>query len=102
MVASLNMLQGTSGGSPNTLMMWLPFILIFVIMYFLILRPQARKQKDLQKMLASLKKGDRVVTAGGLYGEIVGIKEQEQSVLLKIAENVKVEVARASIGRKLE
>jgi len=89
-----------SGGSP--LAMWLPIILIFVVMYFLILRPQAKRQKEHQRMLASLEKGDRVVTAGGIHGTIVGIKEKEQSLYVKIADNVKVEVSRSSIGRKLE
>ena len=101
MFATLMLLQSGSGPSSNSLLTWMPFILIFIIMYFLILRPQAKRQKEHQKMLTSLQKGDNVVTAGGIHGTIVGIKEKEQIVIVKIADNVKVEVARNSIGRKL-
>ena len=80
--------------------MWLPIILIFVIMYFFILRPQARRQKQHQEMLKTLNKNDRVVTAGGIYGTIAGIKEKEGTVILEIDKNVKVEVARSSIAKK--
>jgi preprotein translocase subunit YajC len=83
-------------------MMWLPIVLIFVIMYFLILRPQAKRQKDHQKMLGGLKQGDKIVTAGGIHGTIAGIKEKEQTLVVKIAENVKIELARGSVARKLE
>ncbi len=96
------LLQGTGGGSaPNSLMMWAPIVLIFVIMYFLILRPQAKRQKEHQAMLSALQKGDDVVTAGGIYGTIVGLKEKEQTLIVKIADNVKVEIARSGIARKI-
>ncbi|MYF75452.1 MAG: preprotein translocase subunit YajC, partial [Gemmatimonadetes bacterium] len=54
-----------------------PFILMFVILYLLIIRPQQKKQKDHQRMIDDLQKGDRVVTSGGMHGTITGIKEQE-------------------------
>ncbi len=95
-------LQTSPGSAPNSLMMWLPIVLIFVIMYFLILRPQAKRQKEHQKMLGSLKQGDKIVTAGGIHGTIAGIKEKEQTLLVKISDNVKVELARGSVARKVE
>jgi preprotein translocase subunit YajC len=95
-------LQTSPGAGSSSLMMWLPIVLIFVIMYFLILRPQAKRQKDHQKMLGGLKQGDKIVTAGGIHGTIAGIKEKEQTLVVKIAENVKIELARGSVARKLE
>ncbi len=88
--------QGT-----NPLAMWVPIILIFVVMYFLILRPQAKRQKEHQKMLDSLQKGDNVVTAGGIYGTIVGMKEKDTIVIIEVDKNVKLNVARSGIARKI-
>lgn len=100
-LAIMTLLLGApSGQQANPLVLWLPVILIFVIMYLLILRPQARRQKQQQEMLKSLEKNDRVVTSGGVYGVIAGIKEKENIIILKIADNVKIEVARSSIARK--
>jgi preprotein translocase subunit YajC len=86
--------QQQEGGSGGLLGLW-PIVLIFVIFYFLLIRPQQKKQKDHQKMLESVKKGDRVVTSGGVYGVVVGVKDNV--VVLKIAENVKVEFAKSAI-----
>ena len=97
----LMLLQSPGAGQPSSLMMWMPIVLIFVIMYFLILRPQAKRQKEHQAMLSALQKGDDVVTAGGIYGTIVGVKEKEQTLIVKIADNVKVEIARTGIARKV-
>ncbi|MGH7451866.1 MAG: preprotein translocase subunit YajC [bacterium] len=88
-----------SGGNP--LAMWMPIILIFVIMYLLILRPQAKRQKEQQKMLESLQKGDNVVTAGGIYGTIVGMKEKDAILIIEVDKNVKLNVSRSSIARKI-
>ena len=92
--------QGQQSGNPMGFL--LPMILIFVVMYLLIFRPQAKKQKEHQRMLNELKKGDRVLTAGGIYGTIVGIREKEGVVIVKVADNVKLEMARTSIARRLE
>jgi len=91
----------SQGQGANPLAMWMPIIMIFVIMYFLILRPQAKRQKEQQKMLESLQKGDEVVTAGGIYGTIVGMKEKDTVVVVEVDKNVKLNVARASITRKV-
>ncbi len=90
--------QGQGG---NPLAMWMPIILIFVIMYLLILRPQAKRQKEHQKMLEALQKGDTVVTAGGIYGTIVGMKEKDTILIIEVDKNVKLNVARSSIARKV-
>ena len=70
---------------------------LFLIWWFLFLRPQFKRQKERQKMLSALKKGDRVVTRGGLLGTIIGVKEKENVVVVRVAENVKVEVLRTSL-----
>ena len=91
---------GQQGG--GTLGFLLPMVLIFAIMYFLIFRPQAKKQKQQQAMIEAIKKGDKVVTAGGIYGTVAGIKEKEKTLIVKIAVNVKIEVTKSSIAKKLE
>ncbi|MFQ5863929.1 MAG: preprotein translocase subunit YajC [bacterium] len=91
---------GQEGASP--LALWMPIILIFAVMYLLIFRPQAKKQKQHQAMIESLRKGDKIVTAGGIHGTIAGIKEKENTLIVKISDNVKIEVARNSIAKKLD
>jgi preprotein translocase subunit YajC len=73
-----------------------PYILILGIFYFVILLPMRRKQQKVQQFLDSLKTGDRVITTGGIYGQIT--KLNDQSVQLQVAEKIRIEVARASIG----
>ncbi|MFQ5839589.1 MAG: preprotein translocase subunit YajC [Candidatus Methylomirabilales bacterium] len=88
---------GESAGSGFSAL--LPLLLMFVVFYFLLIRPQQRKQREHRQMLTALKTGDRVVTAGGLYGTIVSLDEEK--IKLKIAENVKVDVARGSVASKV-
>ena len=85
------------GAQPNPLMSMVPIVAIFLIFYFLIIRPQQKQAKEHQKMLEALKKGDRVLTNGGLYGVVVGFRGED--VELKVAENVKLLVARSAITR---
>jgi preprotein translocase subunit YajC len=73
----------------------LQFLPIFVIIYFLLIRPQRQKQKQLDKMLKALKKGDRVLTSGGIFGTVIGVDDVKAT--LRIAENVKVEFSKSSI-----
>lgn len=79
---------------------FLPIILLFVIFYFLLIRPQQAQQKKRREMLASLQKGDRVVSIGGIYGMIKEIKDDV--VILRIADNVNIKMARAGIDRVLK
>jgi len=98
----LMMLAQTSGrGGGNAFLSLLPFLLIIFILYLLILRPQAKRQRQHREMIESLKKGDRIVTAGGIYGTIVGVKARENTLIVKIADNVKIEISRNSVSRKL-
>ncbi|NIR50842.1 preprotein translocase subunit YajC [candidate division KSB1 bacterium] len=94
-------MQGGSGQGGSAWGFLLPMILIFAIMYFLIFRPQAKKQKQHQAMINALKKGDKIVTAGGIYGTISGIKEKEKTLIVKISDNVKVEMSKSSVARVL-
>ena len=80
--------------------MWVLLILIFVIMWFFMIRPQRKQQKELQNFRNSLKKGDKVVTIGGMYGTILEVKED--SVLLEVDKDVKVRMSKDSIARSLE
>ena len=73
------------------------FAAIFAIFYFLLIRPQQKQKRERAQMLSAVKRADRVVTTGGLHGTIVGLNEQ--TVVLKIADQVRVEVDRAAIGR---
>lgn len=84
------------GGDMNTLLSFAPMVLIFVVFYFLLIRPQQKKAKDHRVMLESLKKGDSVITQGGLYGKIASISDQV--VTLEIADKVRVRVARSHVA----
>jgi len=86
----------------NPLLSFLPLIVIVVIMYFLMLRPQAKRQKEMRKMMETLQKGDKVLTAGGIIGTIAGIKEGENTLVLKVADDVKVEVTRNAVTQVLK
>jgi preprotein translocase subunit YajC len=83
-------------GAGNPIMSFLPLIVIFAIFYFLLIRPQQKKAKDHRSFLESLKRGDEVVTAGGLIGKVAGLTDKV--VTLEIANNVKVKVTRTQIG----
>ena len=73
------------------------------IFYFLIIRPQQKKQKDTESMLKSIRKGDRVLTSGGLFGTVIGKKgDKDEVVVVKVADDVKLEFARHSIVQVLE
>lgn len=89
----------TPGKGLEFTILWL--VLIFGIFYFLIIRPQQKRQKEQQKMISQLQKGDRVVTNSGMFGTIVGINEKENIIVLKIGEDVKVEFLRSSIAGKV-
>ncbi len=90
------------GSEPNMLMQMFPFLLIFVVMYFLLIRPQHRKQKQQQEMIEALKKGDKIVTQGGVHGTIVGIKDKEGVLVVQVAKDVRIEVSRGSVSRILD
>jgi preprotein translocase subunit YajC len=85
----------SSGGASAAFVQFLPIVAIGLVFYFLVIAPANKQRKKQQEMLSALKKGDRVLTTGGIYGTIQGV--EPEAVYLKIAENVKVKVARSSI-----
>ena len=87
-----------AAGAGAMVMQLLPLLLIFVVFYFLLIRPQQKKMKDHRAMLTSLKRGDRVITAGGIVAEIKQVKENSDEVDVEIAPNVRVTVVRGTIS----
>ena len=96
LMASPQGAEGAQGGAAGGIMTFLPFVAIIAIFYLLIIRPQNKKQKETQKMLSALKKGDKVVTIGGIHGTIQTVREQ--SVIVKVDENTKLEFNRSAIS----
>ncbi len=88
---------GAAGGGGFTA--FVPLILMFVIFYFLLIRPQQKKAKEHQKMIDNLKKGDRVLTSGGIHGTITSLGDT--SITLEIADKVKIKLARGNIAALL-
>ncbi|MCL2193542.1 MAG: preprotein translocase subunit YajC [Treponema sp.] len=88
--------QGGEGGAGAGIMTFLPFIAIIAIFYFLIIRPQSKKQKETQKMLSTLKKGDKIVTVGGIYGTIQNVREH--SIVVKVDDNTRIEFSRSAVS----
>jgi len=82
--------------APNPILNLLPLAMIFVVFYFMLIRPQRMRDKEHQKMLSALAKNDEVVTSGGIHGTVVNVKET--SVVLRIDENVKMEVEKNCIS----
>jgi preprotein translocase subunit YajC len=87
--------QGAAGGGDFFIQI-MPFLLIFVIMYFLIIRPQQRRLKEHREMVGSLRRGDTVVTAGGLVGKVTKVDESE--IQVELAQNVRVKVVRSTVS----
>ncbi len=79
-----------------------PLLLIFVIFYLLLIRPQQKKQKEHQKLLSVLKKGDKVVTNSGLFGVISSINDEKNVVVLRVGDDIKLEFMKSSIAGKVE
>src|SRR5256885_7501088 len=75
---------------------FVPFIFIFIIMYFMLFRPQKKRQQEQQRLISTLKTGDKVVTNAGIHGLIANVKET--TVMLKVADNVKIEVEKSSVA----
>jgi preprotein translocase subunit YajC len=86
--------------APNPIAQFAPLIFIGVIFYFLLIRPQQKQRKEQQKLIEALKTGDKVVTSAGIHGLIANVKEK--TVLLKVADNVKIEIDKAAVATVLE
>jgi preprotein translocase subunit YajC len=89
--------KGDGGGGIQNLNWLLPLLLIGAVFYFLIIRPQQKQRREQQTMVDSLRRGDKVVTIGGIHGRIEGLKDKV--VVIKVADNVKIEMNKASIAQ---
>lgn len=89
-------LLAAAPSAQNPLVAWVPMILIFGIMYVLLFLPMRRRQKALQKLIEELKRGDRVITNGGLVGEIAEV--EPKFIHLKVAPNVKLKIAKSAVA----
>ena len=92
---------GAQQSGSNPIMALLPFILIIVVMYLLMIRPQAKKQKEKQKMLQNLQPGDEILTIGGIIGKIEGVKEKENTLIVRISKDVKIDLSRSAVAEKI-
>jgi preprotein translocase subunit YajC len=91
-----------AGGAASAFTSFVPLILIFAIMYFLLIRPQQKKLKEHQAMVAALRRGDQVVTQGGIIGKVVKVKEDgSNEIEVEIADNVKVRVVKTTVTQVL-
>jgi preprotein translocase subunit YajC len=88
--------------APSAFANFLPLILIFGVFYFMMIRPQIKKQKDHQEMLNNLKRGDKIVTTGGIIGSIIKIEEDIGIVNLEIAPNVRVRIIKSAISDRMD
>ncbi|HAC59562.1 preprotein translocase subunit YajC [Parvibaculum sp.] len=88
--------MGGGGGASEFLIQLFPFIALFAIMYFLVLRPQQRRVKEHREMVANVRRGDTVVTSGGLIGKVTKVDETE--ITVEIAENVRVRVVKGTLS----
>ena len=91
--------SSTGGEAANPLLQLVPFLLIFVVFYFIVFAPMRKKQKRHSEMLTELKNGDRVVTNGGICGTVVGLTDQK--IQLRIADGVKIDVLRSAVADRL-
>src|SRR4030067_2743438 len=87
---------GGGGQGGSQILSFLPIVLIFVIFYFLLIRPQQKRAKDHRNLLSSIKEGDEVLTSGGIYGKITGIRDDK--ITLEISDKVRVKVNRGHIA----
>jgi preprotein translocase subunit YajC len=87
-----------AGDPTGGLMQFLPLVIIFGIMYFLLIRPQQQKEKERQEMLSKIKKNDHVLTTGGMYGIVTSVKDDEVTLKVDEDQNVKVRIARSAIA----
>ncbi|WP_428334311.1 preprotein translocase subunit YajC [Novosphingobium sp.] len=96
LLSILDQAAASAAGDPPAYLQFLPLVAMAVIFYFLILRPQMKRQKDQQNKIAAIKKGDQVVTAGGLIAKV--LKVEDNTVELEIATGVKVRAVKSTIG----
>ena len=94
MYNSIVLLQEAPGGGIESML--IPLVLIVVVFYFFMLRPQQKRQKERQKLLDSIKKGDKVITAGGIHGTVEGVTDK--TLLVRVSDNMKITLERSSVS----
>ena len=92
--------QTTQTTQGNPLMTLVPFVLIIVVFYFLMIRPQQKQRKEHETMLGQLKAGDRVITSGGIYGTVASVSDK--TIMVRVDANVVLEMARGAVAGKVE
>ncbi len=85
-------------GAPNPIIQLVPFVLIFVIFYFLMIRPQQQQRKKHQEMVMAVRRGDTVVTAGGLVAKVTKVVENSEEIVVELADGVQVSVIKATLS----
>ena len=99
--STLPIATGAGAGGTGGFGMFLPMIAIFAIFYFMMIRPQQRKEKERRIMIDNVKSGDRVLFSGGIFGTVTNAKSTH-TLVIKIADNVKIEVARGGVSKVLD
>ncbi|MBI2721346.1 MAG: preprotein translocase subunit YajC [Bacteroidetes bacterium] len=90
-------LMAPQAGGQNSLMSFLPLVAIVVVFYFFMIRPQMKKAKDQKKYIEALKKGDKILTIGGIYGKIVDVKE-DGSILMEVEDGTKMRISKNAVS----
>jgi preprotein translocase subunit YajC len=90
-----------AGVAPDAMLQFLPIVLIFVVFYFLLIRPQQKKMREHREMLSAIRRGDRVVTGGGIIGTVIKVIEESEELQVEIAEGVRVRVQRPAVSAVL-
>ena len=94
------LLQGTAPGGFGSFGFLIPMLLVFVIFYFLLIRPQKKEQQKTEKMISQLQKGDKIITIGGIHGVVSATKEK--TIIIKVDDNCKIEINRSAVGAVLK
>src|SRR5262245_23555921 len=94
----IQLLQTAAPQAPSGLLQFDPMICIFVICYFLLIAPMRKRQKKTQEMLSRLKKGDEVVTTGGIFGTVDALNDERNFVILRISDNTRIKIQRSAIA----
>ena len=94
------LLQGAAPGAFGSFGFLIPMLLVFVIFYFLLIRPQKKEQQKTEKMISQLQKGDKIITNGGIHGVVSSTKEK--TIIIKVDDNCKIEINRSAVGAVLK
>ena len=94
------LLQGTAPGGFGSFGFLIPMLLVFVIFYFLLIRPQKKEQQKTERMISQLQKGDKIITIGGIHGVVSSTKEK--TIIIKVDDNCKIEINRSAVGAVLK